>query len=78
MTKQRRRDKESVAKNHRNMVIGGAFPWSSESVLTPNPNWKASRGELSTAALREAKLPMSLDSVRLFAVIRTHYLLLLS
>ena len=69
MTKHRRRDNKSVAKSHRNKIVGtGPFRAPQDA---PGRSSGSSRGELSTAMPREAKPPEILDSGARFAVIRT-------
>ena len=69
MTKHRRRDNKSVAKSHRNKIVGtGSFQAPQDA---PGSSSGSSRGELSTAMPREAKLPEILDSGVVLTVIRS-------
>jgi len=70
VTKHRSRDKESLAKSHRNKIVGTSHPKRMKEAL--GRFYGSSRGELSTAEPREAKAPEVLDSGTVFMVIREH------
>jgi hypothetical protein len=67
VTKHRRRDKESVAKSHRNKIAEQDRLKHGQNASDTSTG--SSRGELSTAMPWEAKPPEVLDSGAAFVVI---------